>query len=106
MKAASLPLNPSVILPVWFNNPLAGGFVRLWQTMAKKLEFKLEIILGSNGRYMPSTNDFSKGFFKEVDQYLQLSTLRIYIPKLLPPDTEGKHRDGGNITGNNKQQVL
>ncbi len=41
-----------------------------------------------------------------LDQYLQLSTLHIYIPKLLPPDTEGKHRDGGNITGNNKQQVL
>lgn len=58
-----------VILPVWFNKPLAGGYIRVWQIMAKKLEFDLKLILGPNGAYMPKLKTFTPGFAKQVPNH-------------------------------------
>ncbi len=66
VKAAAIPALPMTILPIWFGKPLAGIYVRFYQILAKRLEFKLNIVLSKNGFYLPKNKTFSAGYAKEV----------------------------------------
>ncbi len=66
MRAAALPLLPMVLVPAWFGKPLAGLHVRLYQTLAKELQFDLELVLKFNGIYSPEKKTFSPGYEKDV----------------------------------------
>ena len=66
IRTGAVPLLQPVLQPVWYGKPMAGTYVRLWQTMAEKYGFEWRLVLGRNGAYIPEKNEFSPGYLKKV----------------------------------------